>query len=86
MPIIAYFLRRDKFSEIKLQIESMLTKNKKYDLFIQEKGFLDFQMYKAYIMNGKIIKDSNNLIKLDDILDTQFKEFSGAINLYIEFI
>ena len=37
-------------------------------------------------MNGKVLKDTNILIKSEDTIESLYKDFSGAINLYIELI
>ena len=86
MPIISYFQKNEKFSKIKEEIEQLISKNKKYDSYIQEKCILEFQIHKAIIMNGKVLKDTNILIKSEDTIESLYKDFSGAINLYIELI
>ena len=82
-PMVMFVDKNECFANVKVQIEEMIKNTKQYAMF---EG-IKFEIFKASVINGKLLHDNIHHIKDEDTLNTLYNnDYGGPINLYIHFI
>ena len=92
-PMVAYFKLEDTFGFVKKEMTMKIEKMKAYSDMIksqsnnysnEKSNRIDFYIYKGILSQDRMYPDK--IIKEDDIIQSIFKDTSGAWNLLISFI